>query len=819
MAGRRMRDLLVRITGDGAELEQELNRAARNLDFVGRRAERIGRDLSLKFTAPLMAAGAGIVALAGQAASYADEIDKTAIRTGIARDTLQELRFTTDQLGVSFQAVENAAGYLTRQMPELAKGTSDTAKALAGLGVSARGPDGQLRAMGDMLPDVIRRLSQMENVTERNALAARLLGSRYSRELIPLLDAGGEEIDRLMNRAQELGLVLSDQAIADLVEFKDAWSEVQQQVGAVGREFAMVFIPILKDQLIPFIRDGIVPQVRGWVGVLRELDPELIKSTARTVGLAAAIPPLLIVFGSTIRTVSSLLQLIRLLAGAKAALGTLLLPGGIVIAGLAILATGLARSRLEAIRAHTEIARLRMEIMLLSDAERAQRARGLREQFLENERAARSLREELERMEAQLEAMPGDGRVRGTGMGGQVASDPVQREANRLASQIAQRRRQLEELQAANREIFDELAIIGRQRTGTGITPGTGGTPGIADELEQEVDKVADIMDQLRQRLRIADELGELSDAFDATALRVSAYESALRDLVTLEERSPEAIQQVADELNQLRNQLARQSEEAKRRAEEEAEAQRELNEARQIYERLMAAVITPAERFAAAQDALNTLLREGEISQEEFTRASKQAEKALEEQENAARRLGRTWEEEVAQVLVASFTRVSGSFNDMARSILRDIQRMIMRLLVLRGLMAALSRWSEAGGFIGAVYSAVSAPFRPDGRRADGGPVSRGRSYLVGERGPELFVPAAAGRIVPNVTPSLPTGSAMLPPGGGRGSRGASPGQVAAEILDRVGPLDLPDPNSAAVSDYYRRLFGELVRDFEERS
>jgi hypothetical protein len=31
------------------------------------------------------------------------------------------------------------------------------------------------------------------------------------------------------------------------------------------------------------------------------------------------------------------------------------------------------------------------------------------------------------------------------------------------------------------------------------------------------------------------------------------------------------------------------------------------------------------------------------------------------------------------------------------------------------------------------------------------GGPVAGGVPYLVGERGPELFVPAAAGRIVPS--------------------------------------------------------------------
>ena len=36
-------------------------------------------------------------------------------------------------------------------------------------------------------------------------------------------------------------------------------------------------------------------------------------------------------------------------------------------------------------------------------------------------------------------------------------------------------------------------------------------------------------------------------------------------------------------------------------------------------------------------------------------------------------------------------------------------------------------------------------------GKRAMGGPVSAGSSYMVGERGPELFTPKHGGNIVPN--------------------------------------------------------------------
>lgn len=59
-------------------------------------------------------------------------------------------------------------------------------------------------------------------------------------------------------------------------------------------------------------------------------------------------------------------------------------------------------------------------------------------------------------------------------------------------------------------------------------------------------------------------------------------------------------------------------------------------------------------------------------------------------------------------------------------------------------------------------------------GARAEGGPVSGNKTYLVGERGPELFVPNVAGTIVPNdELPSFGQGLASML--GGRGGGGTT--------------------------------------------
>jgi len=70
-------------------------------------------------------------------------------------------------------------------------------------------------------------------------------------------------------------------------------------------------------------------------------------------------------------------------------------------------------------------------------------------------------------------------------------------------------------------------------------------------------------------------------------------------------------------------------------------------------------------------------------------------------------------------------------AFADMAKSIINDLTRIAIRAAI-------------TGPIAGAFGLAIP------GRMA-GGPVSGGSPYWVGESGPELFVPSAAGQIIPN--------------------------------------------------------------------
>lgn len=79
------------------------------------------------------------------------------------------------------------------------------------------------------------------------------------------------------------------------------------------------------------------------------------------------------------------------------------------------------------------------------------------------------------------------------------------------------------------------------------------------------------------------------------------------------------------------------------------------------------------------------------------------------------------------------------------------DLGRVAMS--VLGGIASAavrqgLGALGGSGGGLGAIASGLLGALGLPGR-VTGGPVSPGRGYLVGERGPELFVPTASGNVM----------------------------------------------------------------------
>jgi hypothetical protein len=159
----------------------------------------------------------------------------------------------------------------------------------------------------------------------------------------------------------------------------------------------------------------------------------------------------------------------------------------------------------------------------------------------------------------------------------------------------------------------------------------------------------------------------------------------------------------------------------------------------------LVQAAIKAKEAISAKTDVLLTIpvaAKPAVLSLSQMTDILLSMEPAIDDVDKSVDKMAMTMEdaklrgvnnlENALVSLVTGATTAKDAFKDMARSILADLARIMIQQQITLPL-------------------AQSMGFNVSGARAMGGPVTSGRPYLVGERGPELFVPNRNGGIVPN--------------------------------------------------------------------
>ena len=148
-------------------------------------------------------------------------------------------------------------------------------------------------------------------------------------------------------------------------------------------------------------------------------------------------------------------------------------------------------------------------------------------------------------------------------------------------------------------------------------------------------------------------------------------------------------------------------------------------------------------------------LLGEGLITQEEFNRAMGElAPKAIEsmtEMDEFAKSAAQNMQSAFADFL---FNPFQDGLGGMLKGFGQTIQRMIAEAAsaqLMRSLFGDMGKTGSVGGWAGQALSWAGTLF--GGARASGGSVATGHAYMVGERGPEMFVPSSAGAILPTGT------------------------------------------------------------------
>ena len=224
------------MTLDKSQYENGLNSAESSArSFSGRfsKAMKVGAAAIAGVGTASVVMGKKLIDGIKQTAAYGDNVDKMSQKIGISAESYQKWDYVMQRAGMSVDTLKMGMKTLSSQ----AEKNSD---AFQKLGISQE--EVASLSKEDLLQRTISGLAQMEDGTERTALATQLLG-RAGADMGPLLNEGTDAIEEQMKMAEKYGMVMSDDAVKASADFEDSVTTMTMTLQGLKNRMMGEFLP------------------------------------------------------------------------------------------------------------------------------------------------------------------------------------------------------------------------------------------------------------------------------------------------------------------------------------------------------------------------------------------------------------------------------------------------------------------------------------------------------------------------------------------------------------------------------------------------
>lgn len=259
------------IQGVGKETIQAGKSTDEWRDKLGIVSEKLDKSISViaKVTAGIAAIGAAAIAagaqlfnLTAEAGKWADELITTSVQTGISTTALQEWGYAAQFIDTEVETMTGSMAKMIRQLTIAKEGTGASAEAFKTLGVNITDSSGQLLNSQDIFFASIDALGRIANETERDALAMQLFG-KSAQELNPLIIAGSDELRRLGQEAQSMGIIMGEDGVSKLGLFDDKMNVFNSTITGMKNNVAVALTPAM-EKIISVVQ-GVADKFAVWL--------------------------------------------------------------------------------------------------------------------------------------------------------------------------------------------------------------------------------------------------------------------------------------------------------------------------------------------------------------------------------------------------------------------------------------------------------------------------------------------------------------------------------------------------------------------------
>ncbi|HUT13530.1 MAG TPA: phage tail tape measure protein [Thermoguttaceae bacterium] len=278
--------------------------------------------------AKLFAAGGAVIApLLGCVKTFmstGDALDKMSGRVGASVEFLSALSYAAQIGGTDIASIESDIRKLHSTAYDASRGLGSATEAFDALGISVVGTDGKLKSTEQLFMESVQALSRVESETKKAALAQDLFG-RSGTALLPMLKDGAEGLAAVMEKAHEMGVVMTTEDAAAAAVLTDAWTDLKTTSVKVAVQIGGALAPSLTE-VAGKITAAIGPTI-DWIKRHSELIVTIFKLAAAAVLVAGP----LIALGATLSAVGTVAAI------AATVLGAMLSPVGLLVTAVALL--------------------------------------------------------------------------------------------------------------------------------------------------------------------------------------------------------------------------------------------------------------------------------------------------------------------------------------------------------------------------------------------------------------------------------------------------------------------------------------------------
>ena len=242
-------EFVAKIGADTGKFNKGVDKADTRMGKFAAGVKKHGKMIALAFIAIGTAATATALKIVKDYAKAGDEIQKMALRTDFATESLSEFKHALELSGASLETLEKGVKKMAKTIVDAADGLATYVRAFDRMGLSAEelinlAPEKQFEK-------ITMALAAMENPTLRAATAQEVFG-RAGTALLPMLAQGAEGIAAMRQEARDLGLVFDQEAADAAAKFNDDLLRLKGTVTGLKMEIAEELLPTLNTLAVSF---------------------------------------------------------------------------------------------------------------------------------------------------------------------------------------------------------------------------------------------------------------------------------------------------------------------------------------------------------------------------------------------------------------------------------------------------------------------------------------------------------------------------------------------------------------------------------------